>query len=302
MLEHLPGNRFPTEHQVLQRFEHIRHSNLTNETVSSSIDTLTKEISTIWNKAYIPIQVDRNIKRKLRNMIDCYNTKKKNAKNVYFDLSCFDVLFDIKKVSCKFRNEEDEAFYLDQKGNRIATIGTVDLADTKKIMANQLRKLREEHEENQTKQKGLRGKRKLVLELRTPPKHEKRQRFIGSYADLDSSNCNSLDWEESISPRGKHLRIQRNFNRVNASIDKEAFLNNIALASDKTLTPSRTAVQIVGAALSTAMDTGEGEITRLTLSHSSLHRRRDKLRLSSDKIITENWKKNNGNSISIALG
>ena len=77
MLEHLPGNRFPTEHQVLQRFEHIRHNNLTNETVSSSIDTLTKEISTIWNKAYIPVQVDRSIKRKLRNMIDYYNTKKK---------------------------------------------------------------------------------------------------------------------------------------------------------------------------------------------------------------------------------
>ena len=77
MLEHLPGNRFPTEHQVLQRFEHIRNNNLTNETVSSSIDTLTKEISTIWNKAYIPIQVDRSIKRKLKNMIDRYNTKKK---------------------------------------------------------------------------------------------------------------------------------------------------------------------------------------------------------------------------------
>ena len=193
----------------------------------------------------------------------------------------------MKKGSCKFRNEEDEAFYLDQKGNRIATIGTVDLADTKKIMANQLRKLQEEHEENQTKLKGLCGKRERVLELRTPPKHEKRQRFIGSYADLDSSNCNSLDWEEPISPRGKNLRIQRNFNRVNASIDKKAFLKNIALASDKTLTPSRIAVQIVGAALSTAMDTGEGEITRLTLSHSSLNRRRNKLRLSSDKIITE---------------
>ena len=168
-------------------------------------------------------------------MIDRYNTKKKNVKNIYFDLSCFDVLFDIKKGSCKFRNEEDEAFYLDQKGNRIATIGTVDLADTKKIMANQLRKLQEEHEENQTKLKGLCGKRERVLELRTPPKHEKRQRFIGSYADLDSSNCNSLDWEEPISPRGKNLRIQRNFNRVNASIDKKAFLKNIALASDKTL-------------------------------------------------------------------
>ena len=77
MLEHLPGNRFPTEHQVLQRFEHIRHNNLTNETVSSSIDTLIKEISTIWNKAYIPIQADKNIKRKLGKIIDCYKTKQK---------------------------------------------------------------------------------------------------------------------------------------------------------------------------------------------------------------------------------
>ena len=87
----------------------------------------------------------------------------------------------------------------------------------------------------------------------------------------------------------KNLRTQRNCNKVNVSIDKEAFLNNIALASDKTLTPSRTAAQIVGATLSTASDSAE--VNRLTLSHSSLHRRRDKLRLSSDKIITENWKR-----------
>ena len=131
----------------------------------------------------------------------------------------------------------------------------------------------------------------------TPPKHAKRPRFAGSYADLDNSTCSSSEWEEPISPRGKNLRTQRNCNKVNVSIDKEAFLNNIALASDKTLTSSRTAAQIAGAALSTAMNTGEGKITRLTLSHSSLHRRRDKLRLSSDKIITENWKKKSEDSL-----
>ena len=40
MLEHLPGNRLPTELQVLQRFEHMRKNNNTNELVSSLIDTL----------------------------------------------------------------------------------------------------------------------------------------------------------------------------------------------------------------------------------------------------------------------
>ena len=68
------------------------------------------------------------------------------------------------------------------------------------------------------------------------------KRFNGSYADLDCSKCTSLDWEESISPRGKNLRKQRNCKRVNASIDKKAFLDNIALSSDLTLTSSRTAV------------------------------------------------------------
>ena len=76
MLEHLPGNRLLTELQMLQRFEHMRNNNLTNEHVSSSIDTLIKEISTIWNKAYIPIKLDRSIKRKLKNMIDGYNSKR----------------------------------------------------------------------------------------------------------------------------------------------------------------------------------------------------------------------------------
>ena len=63
MLEHLPGNRLPTELQVLQRFEHMRKNNNTNELVSSLIDTLIKEISTIWNKAYIPIQSEKNNNR-----------------------------------------------------------------------------------------------------------------------------------------------------------------------------------------------------------------------------------------------
>ena len=71
------------------------------------------------------------------------------------DFSCFEVLFDIKKISGKFRNEEDEFFYLDQKENSIAIIGSLDLADSKKIMVNQLRKLREEYEEDcKTQQKG----------------------------------------------------------------------------------------------------------------------------------------------------
>ena len=98
-MEYLHENRFPTEHQVLQRFAYIRLNNHSNKKYAI-IDTLIKEISTIWNKAYIPIQADKNIKRKLGNIIDRYKAKQK--KDCYKaeqrkDLSCFDVLFDIKK-------------------------------------------------------------------------------------------------------------------------------------------------------------------------------------------------------------
>ena len=154
MLENLPENRLPTKLQVLQRFEHMRKNNNTNELVSSLIDTLIKEISTIWNKAYIPIQSEKNIKRKLDCIIKRYNSKKKNVKKSYFNLSSFEVLFDIKSSS-KFRNKEDEDFYLDQKDKRKATIGTVDLPDSRKITQSELRKMREEYEEIKPKQKGV---------------------------------------------------------------------------------------------------------------------------------------------------
>ena len=99
-IEYLPENRFPTEHQVLQRFEYIRLNNHSNKKVSSIIDTLIKEISILWNRAYIPIQADKNIKRKLGKIIDCYKAKQKKDRykaEQRKDLSCFDVLFDIKK-------------------------------------------------------------------------------------------------------------------------------------------------------------------------------------------------------------
>ena len=152
---------------------------------------------------------------------------------------------------------------------------------------------------NKTKQTGRRGKRKLQLEARTPPINEKRQRYTGSYAEVDDSSGkdNDPDWKENISTRGKYHRAKRDFNKVNVSIDKDTFLDNVALMADKTLTTSRTAVQMVGATLSTANDSEEGEITRLTISHRSLHRKRDQLRLSSDKLITEKWKKKKENSL-----
>ena len=146
--EHLPGNRLPTCLQVLQRYEYIRTFNC-KEKITESVDKLIKEIIAIWNKAYIPFQEEKGIKRKLltsqNSLINRYSSMKRNEKNAHcMNLSCFDVLFDIKKQSEKFRNEEDEVFYLDQKGKRVATLGTLDTVDNNKICVNQERYCREE--------------------------------------------------------------------------------------------------------------------------------------------------------------
>ena len=73
-------------------------------------------------------------------------------------------------------------------------------------------------------------------------------------------------------------------------------MDNIALIADKNLLSSRQAVEMAGATLSSS-ESNESDLPRLTLSHSSLHRKRDQLRKESGKIITEAWQKKNENSL-----
>ena len=79
--------------------------------------------------------VKRNIKTKLQKILKKYN-QKKYKKGEFTE---YDVLFDIKLTTGNFRNEEDKQFYFDQKGERVATIGSVAIADDKKIHANEER-------------------------------------------------------------------------------------------------------------------------------------------------------------------
>ena len=293
LLEHLPQNRLPTCLQVVQRFECIR-TNHREEGISMSVDRLIQEIIDIWNKAYIPVMNERNIKRKLydskKSLINRYNSMKRHPERM--KLSSFEVLFDIKSDSGKFRNEVDRLFYLDQNNKRIATIGPIDILDNKKIQSNKERYSREILEEKSKEARQM-GKRKLQLDAVEKPISEKRQHYTGKYDDNFSSDenepGNDPEWVEDISKRTKFYRAKSDSNNVNISIDKDTFLDNIALIADRTFTSSRKAVQIAAAAFSTGSE--KSEISRLTISHSSLHRKRDNLRISNDKLITENWRK-----------
>ena len=80
-----------------------------------------------------------------------------------------------------------------------------------------------------------------------------------------------------------------------------SFMDNIALIADKNLLSSRQAVEMAGATLSSS-ESNESDLPRLTLSHSSLHRKRDQLRKESDKIITEVWQRRMKTHFFIALG
>ena len=82
-----------------------------------------------------------------------------------------------------------------------------------------------------------------------------------SFSDINFSEDN--EWEDIISPRGKYYRAQQHSPEINASINIKTFLDNVALISDKTITTSRTAVQIVGATLSTANISENSELKNL---------------------------------------
>ena len=323
MLEYLPQNKLPTSHQVLQRYEYMRTNS--KDTKSMSVNKLIDEIIYIWNKAYIPVMEKNHIKRKLLNSkkstINRYIQMKKHKDRI--DLSIFNELFDIKSDSAKFRNEEDRLFYLDQKDpeKRVATLGSVDILDNEKIICNNVRYTREELKE-QNKEVGKVGKRRARLEVTDYPLNEKRHRNTGKYVIDEEDKLSNIpeednvsiigeednvsntsaedkdsDWEEVIPSSTKYWQRKRDTSKINISLDKDTFLDNIAHMADKTFTSSRTAVQIACATLSTAGDFENNEISHLTVSHSTLHRKRDELRISSDKLITENWRKKKENTL-----
>ena len=145
------------------------------ETISESADRLILEITNIWNRAYISVKVTRNIKRLLlkskNSLINHYNSMKRHPERM--KLSSFEVLFDIKSDSGKFRNEVDRLFYLDQNNKRIATIGPIDILDNKKIQSNKERYSREILEEKSKEARQM-GKRKLQLDAVEKPINEKK--------------------------------------------------------------------------------------------------------------------------------
>ena len=138
--------------------------------------------------------------------------------------------------------------------------------------------------------------------------NEKRQTYAGKLCvvqDLENdasgeeyeNESEDPNWKEDITKRALSYRKKAESDKITISLDKDTWLDNIALISDKTFTSSRVAAQISAAALSTAGESERLEISKLTMSHRTLHRKRDKLRISSDKIITENWRKSTKNHL-----
>ena len=68
LLENLPGNRLPTNLQLMQRYECIRKSNC-NTNTTDICEILVEEVLAIWNKAYIPAMEKRTIKKKLELVV-----------------------------------------------------------------------------------------------------------------------------------------------------------------------------------------------------------------------------------------
>ena len=104
----------------------------------------------------------------------------------------------------------------------------------------------------------------------------------------ENDDAKDPDWKENITRRAHYYRKKKErSDTVTLNLNTDEWLDNVSLISNKTFSSNRKAVQIAAAAVSGA----EGNASHLKISKSTLHRRRDTLRVSSDKIISTNFTK-----------
>ena len=111
----------------------------------------------------------------------------------------------------------------------------------------------------------------MKLDVCTTPKN-KCTRYTKSYSEVNDSICEESvssreifdpDWKEEISNRTKFYRARKDSEKLNVSLDKASFMDNIALMADKNLLSSRQAVEMAGATLSSSAS-NECDLSRLT--------------------------------------
>ena len=146
-----------------------------------------------------------------------------------------DKLFDIKKINAKFRCQEDEIFYQDQKSLRKFTMGCLDKKDNLKIEQNRERKRRDRQKE------------------------QKEDTFSPEAVQPDQDEETDKNWHP---PEKKRRKCDSEFK---VTIDSEKWLSTVAATSDKAMASSRVSLQIAAATLSSIKEPELAEKMKLSL-------------------------------------
>ena len=155
-LPELPLTELPTALQVSRHFRYLKDSKYSNH--NEAIPAVSQALVELWDRAGIPSQTLKNVKRKVSRLTDAcskatrHGRKTQKSKTFKDSLS---KLFDI--ASCQCHNfdscrcergnkvpQRERAFLMDQRSARTMSIGGIDQQVTGRMKRRLARELRED--------------------------------------------------------------------------------------------------------------------------------------------------------------
>lgn len=270
-LKAFQGTVLPTTRDVLQVYMYYHKTEKCSQT--EAITVTARQVCEIWNKARIPTSEERNIKRKMEQLLDkyrmiCRNRKRSTAaqseKELTFEAD-INTLFDISHHQAMdlIKIEEDRVFLNDQRTERKYVMGKID----KHLASVEERRLFRLEREACLKEKEVQRKRK---QAENPTESMMRDESDDSASEESDQTSKELSYCTTTKKHCKEVKKAR-------ISPNEAVTPHLAAALDRTGVSNREAAYILHAA---ATSYGQ-DPSNMSLSVSSIRRSRSLYRVQA---------------------
>jgi len=283
----LPITCLPTYRMMFQRFYY--EMLVIKRNVKQSSVVVAEELTNLWQKENIPTKEKQHVISKIKDEI--YeemvrvkkNIKRRDNKQLQKEQNLtnkLDKLFDIAHADAmtKMSVQNDRDFLIDQRGERKMMIG-------KKLDKRFMKKVQKRRERIK-----LQAERKAKEETRMSLMNQTNLETVGVFS---SDSSEETDGEELYAPETlASAKTQQKQDFIELKINKRSWLNNVALLADKNAISSRQALEVAASSLilpDTPGTSKSTDINEITLSVSTLHRRRETLRNKSAVAIKEKF-------------
>ena len=276
-IESIPQTKLPKNKVILQRFLDLRSKN-PNTKVWVLVGMLYDEVSAIWMKARIPTKGELQCKIKIRSVIDRFfkirhfsskvvSEKKKAEFDSFIEKLCDiapEKLFENLKATSKTNVEweEDWKFYLNMCDNK--QVGSMGVVDKKLAFKEERKKKREEWYDAERKKSEEEKEKKKTVSF-----------DVSRDASSEEDDNNDPDVDVPKSPKKKKPKV------MCLELDPKELVTQTCGTSDRLGLSSRDTAMI----LANVVKAGGGDLSNVTLSKSTVQRKKREAREEQGKAI-----------------